>query len=199
MFVVYLLNLIIGVYLLFVAVSLLLSGQLLWFLFYIFIGLSLLSWLLGLLQLPFIAIPSLYAGKLANLDFNENTVTAEVLDENNRVVGLVEGDTVITVRMAKYFVILYLINLFSLILSPSESVYTANLTGYITGPFIWMVTETLSLGLFYLVYHKIRYKFWLPIDKRKFFIIVWKISSFVYGTICVVLYILLPLVVGLLL
>lgn len=191
----YLLNFLIGIYLLVYSISLLLNGEFLWFLFYIFIGFGLFSWMVGLMQLPFTFIASFYMTKIESFNFVENIATAEVLDSNNKVVSIIKGDTTISIRLAKYFSSLYVFNLFSLVLGPEREFYVNNWSDYLTKPFLWILSYSVIVGLPYLIFYRIKHKNWLPEDRRLFFISVWRITLFIMVPVALLLFIVLPLFV----
>lgn len=186
--IIYIFNFLVGLWLLWIGIKLLLDGQWLWFLLYIFIGASIFSWLLALIQMPFNFILVYFSTKMEEKNFNENIVSAEILDKDGGVIGkTIEGDTAISVRMAKYFSILYLIGLINILFISSEGENTIWF-GYITKPFSDVVFLTLIIGFVYIIFHKIKNKSFFPKDKRYFFIKVWKIGIYVYLFLLVILY-----------
>lgn len=192
-FLLYLLNFLIGIYLLIYSLFLLINGEFLWFLLYIFIGIGIFSWVIGLLQLPFTFIASYYMTKIEDFNFVEDIATAEVLDANNKVVSIIEGDTTISVRLAKYFSGLFMFNLISLLLGPERDTYVNNWSDYLIKPFIWILSYSVIVGIPYLVFRRIKYKRWLPEDIRLFFISVWRITLYIFIPLFLFSYFLLPL------
>ena len=118
--VVQILNFGIGIGLLIYTISLLLDGQFLWFLVMIFIGMGLISGILGFLQMPFMLIPGYFAEKIEATDLEEDAVLGEILDKDNQVVDISEGGTSLKTRFAKYFLAIYVYNLVYLVISPSQ-------------------------------------------------------------------------------
>ena len=151
----------------------------------IFIGIGLISGVLGFLQMPFMLIPGYFAEKMENMDLEEDTVAGEILDKDNKVIDISEGETSLKTRFAKYFLAVYALNLTSLIIFPLEREGLA-LFGYVTKPFFQIISLTLIVGTPYGIYRKIKHKAFFTKDKRYFLIQVWKIS----------LYIFIPFVIG---
>jgi hypothetical protein len=175
----YIFNLLTGVSLLWLAISLLLDSQFLWFFIMIMFGIGLIAGILNVLQAPFIIITSYFTEKIEKVDFKENTVTAEILDKDNKVVGKVEGSTTVSTRLAKYFVSFFLLNLISIFLFPEDGVKLAPLD-YIVKPAMQVIGGTLIFGIPYGIYRLIRYKRFFPEDKRYFYIQVWKINLIIF-------------------
>lgn len=184
-------NAILGGVLLWIGIDLLISRQFLWLIIYLFIGSSIIGWFFQILELPFLFIQSYFANKLANFDFDENIVEAEILDEKHKVIGKTEGDSAISRRVAKYFILSYSINLLDLFIFPDKN--KSYMWGdYLLTPFLQVFGGTFIVGVPYAIYHKIRYKTFIQSDKRYFFIIVWKI-----WVIVVVILVILVLVLSL--
>lgn len=154
-------------------ISLFLDHQYLWLFVYIIIGYSIAGWLFNVVTIPFLLIQTYFATKLESFNFIEDIERAEILDENNRVVGVSEGDNTVSTRLAKYFVAFYILNLVCMIIFPEENkLYKWG--DYLVTPFLQIIGGTLIIGIPYLIYHKIRYKTFFPFDKRYFYIKVWK-------------------------
>lgn len=192
--VVYVLDFIIGLLLLWWAISTLLSGQFLLFLFLILFGIGLISAFFNYLQLPFVFIFGYFSDKIGQIDFEENVTTAEILDEQDRVVDVTEGDTTIAIRLAKYFLAVYGLNLIWLLISPVEHEGLLPLD-YITIPFTQIIGGTIIVGLPYSIYHRVRHKSFFPKDKRYFLIQVWKLSIYIFGAFAALVFI-LALIMG---
>jgi len=187
--VVYILDFIIGLLLLWWAISTLLAGQFLLFLFLIIFGIGLISAFFGYLQLPFVFVSGYFSEKIGQLDFKEDVATAEILDEQDRVVDIIEGDTIISIRLAKYFLAFYGLNLIALIIFPAEREGLL-LLDYITKPFTQIIGGTIIVGLPYSIYHRVRHKSFFPKDKRYFLIQVWKLSIYIFGAFAALVFIL---------
>ncbi len=139
------------------------------------------------LLFPFNALSNYFLNKVGETDFSEDIVAGEVLDEDNKVIDISEGDTALKRRFAKYFLSVYAMNLIPLIIFPveREGLY---LFDFVTKPFFQIISLTLIFGVPYGVYRKIRYKSFLTKDKRYFLIQVWKISLCIYLPLLVILY-----------
>lgn len=170
-------NIILGLGLLAYIGSLLFSGQFLLFLLFIFIGYYVVTTIFGVLQLPLLFIPGYFSEKLSQTDLNEDIMTAEILDKDDNVIGISEGDVTIKRRMAKYFLFLYLSLLSYMLIFPAER--EGRLFGdFIVNPFLQLITVTVIFGIIYSVYHKFKFGRFFPEDKRKFFIQTWKIGFY---------------------
>lgn len=186
----YILQSLLGLVLLWWAITTLLSGQFLFFLFLFFFGMSIFSWLSTLLQLPFLAIPGYFSEKFEKLDFVENVVRGEIIDkDSNQVIGVTEGNAAVSIKMAKYFLAMYFTQIGFLLVFPTEREGLI-LGDYIVKPFIWVITTTLFFGFFYSIFHKIKNKAFFPDDKRYFFIKVWKMSLYILIPSGILLYLL---------
>lgn len=80
-------NFLLGIGLLVYAISVLLSGQILWFLILIFFGIGLISGLISYLLLPFVLITTYFAQKIEDINLDEDIILGEILDENDKVIG----------------------------------------------------------------------------------------------------------------
>jgi len=169
----YIFSFLFGIALLLFGISLLLGGHFLWLIIYFFVGIGIIGFLFNLLQMPFIFLTAYFSNKIQEKDFEENITTAEVIGEKGKVIKKIESDTIISVRLAKYFLLLYLINFASVFLRPE---YHAGWRwgDYILWPFLWLVSESLVIGILYVIYHRIRHGLFFPEDRRCFFIQVWK-------------------------
>lgn len=189
----YIANLVLGLLLIWQGITYLIHGEILQLVVYILIGAGLISWLYGFLQLPFTLITTYYIDRIERLDFNEDIATAELLDEKGKVIKKIEGDTSISIRMAKYFIALYLLNLLTMFISQSKPETGYKWADYITLPFVWIISSSLILGIPYLLIHKIRHKQWFTDDKRLFFTTLWKFNFYIYAVIGALIYIILPI------
>lgn len=127
------------------------------------------------------------AQKMKEIEKEKDVVVGEILDENSKVVGTTETDVMVTVKMAKFFLGVYLWGLVYIIFFPAEREGLL-WWSYITKPFGEVIKSTIFFGLFYLLFHKIKYKRFFPSDKRYFFIKVWKITLYIYIPISILLY-----------
>lgn len=173
--IVQILNFGIGIGLLLYTISLLFDGQFLWFLVMIFIGIGLISGILGFLQMPFMLIPGYFAEKIEEIDLEEDVERAELLDEKGNVLDVLEGEGTVATRLAKYFLALYALGLVTLIIMPVEREGITGL-GFLTEPFWDVARFTFFVGIPYAIYHKVKKKSFFPKDKRYFLISVWRIS-----------------------
>jgi hypothetical protein len=188
--IVYLLNFLIGIGLLIYVGSLLFSGEFLWFIIMLFVGISVVTWLLSLLQMPFILIPSYFAEKAESIEGEEDVVKGEVLDEHHKIIAVTEGEKDISRRLAIYFVAVYGLNLLSLFMNRQD--YPTYMWGdYLLSPFLWVVSQIVFFGLIIGIYFKIRKgKFFHP-RKKVFLISVLKVT-----TIVLIIFSILFLLVG---
>lgn len=173
----YIFNFLVGIWLIWLGISLLTAGHFLWFIIYLFIGASIIGFLINLLQMPFIYLTAYFSEKINEKDFDENITTAEIIGEKGKVIKRIEGDTAILVRLAKYFVLLYLLNFASIFLNPEKHAIW-RWGDYILWPSLWLISQAVVVGILYIIYHKIRFKSFFPEDKRHFFIQVFKICFF---------------------
>lgn len=163
---------VIGIFLFLIGISLLLNRQFLWLVIYIFIGSSIIGWFFSIIQMPFLFIQSYFATKLENFNFEDNTLEGEVLDKNNKIIGKTESDSAISIRLARYFILFYLINFVLIIFPKSNAFY--QWSDYLVTPFLQIIGDTIIIGVPYAIYHKIRYKNFMQSDKRYFLIKIWK-------------------------
>jgi len=189
MLVVYLLNFIVGLGMLVFGISLLLDKEFLWFLFYFFIGATLISWIFSIVQFPFIAIASYFSEKIEEKDFDEEVVANEIINKKGEIVKKTEGDVAVSSRVAKYFIVLYFINLLPLFLFSAEREGTT-WDAYILKPFSGVVLTTILLGVPYGIYNKFKEKLFFTKDKRYFFIKIWKVGIYIYMILLVLVYLL---------
>jgi len=185
----YFLSFILGIIMLMWMISVLLDGQILLFLLLFIFGAGLITSLITYLQAPFVAIPMFFTEKVKEIDFDEDIVEAEILDKDDRVIGKTEGDTTISIRLAKYFLVFYGLNLTWLLISPEEHEGLL-LLDYVTIPFTQMIGGTIMVGLPYAIYHRIRYKSFFPEDKRYFFTNTWKFCVYIFGILMILVAIL---------
>jgi len=173
----YIFNFLLGIGLIWFGILLLINREFLWFIIYLFIGASIISFIINLLQFPFIFLTNYFSYKIQERDFDDDIATAEIIGEKGKVIKRIEGDTAILVRLAKYFVLLYILNFASVFLNP-EKIATWRWGDYILWPFLWLISQAVVVGILYIIYHKIRFKLFFPEDKRHFFIQVFKICFF---------------------
>ena len=147
------LQVIIYLYLFFIMIT----NGFLWFLFMLIIGLTLFNVIFNLLQLPFALIPAFFVVKIEEMDFDDKVTTAEILDDKGKVVGVIEGDSTINRRLAKYFLGTYFLYLASFIF-PAER-EGLSVFSFIIKPFTGIVFSTIFLGLIYSLFRKIKYNF----------------------------------------
>lgn len=164
--VIFILEGLIGLGLLIYTISLLFSGQFIWFLIMIFFGLSLLGGILGFLKVPFMVIPLHFSDKIEKMNMSEEVVSGEILDKDNKVIGISEGDITINIKLARSFLIVYLLNVFSLIMNQNE--YPDSMWGdYITSPFLWTTSSVLFVGLLVGIWNKVKgHHFFYPTKKQ---------------------------------
>jgi len=180
----YLLSFGLGIGILIFTVSLLLSGQILYFILMLIVGMSLISWAFSLLQMPFIFIPAFFESKLEDIENEPDYEKAEILDKDNNVVSVIEPEKGLNRKLATYFASVYFLNLFSLIKNRSE--YPNYLFGdYVVSPFLWTFTITLFFGIIIGVYNLLKHKkFFFP-RKKIFLIKVLKTSTIVLAVLSV--------------
>ncbi len=177
----------VGIGLFLYSVSLLLNGEILRFVLMILIGIGMYQGFIAYLQLPFVFVSEYFTSKIGKLNFKEVITGAEIQASNSSIVKTIDPGTRLSVQMARYFLVFYTFNLIMMIISPAErvGVYGA---GYITKPLLQIVGGTIIIGLPYTIYHKLRFKSFLPKDKRYFFISVWKLSLIIFGGGLLILY-----------
>ena len=82
--------------------------------------------------------------------FSNEKLTAEIIDENGKVVGKIEGEGVINRRLALFFIIDYCLIIFYVYLNRFAPQYKSFKIGdYISEPFFWLVSE----GIFFACTH----------------------------------------------
>lgn len=168
------LNFGIGISLLIFTISLFLKGEILWFIVMIFIGYKIITQFLALLQIPFILITGYFEEKIENIEFDEDYVTAEVLDESGNVLEKLEDDTVISRRLAKFFLANYLLLLGSYYIFPNYE--NKGLISNVLFSAIQVGVGAIFVGLFYVMYYRIKYGVFFPKDKRLLYISILKIE-----------------------
>lgn len=146
------------------------------------------------LMFPYYFISAYFREEVEKIDFDENVVSGEVMNEEGEVVGVVEGDAEIYSRMGKYFMALYGLGLVSLLIFPLER-EGLGLGGYIMKSFYEVIWGTLIFGIAVLVYRKFKYKHAFPNDKRYLLIDIWKTAFYIYGILVVLLFI-FALIIG---
>ncbi|MFH0936940.1 MAG: hypothetical protein V1808_01450 [Candidatus Daviesbacteria bacterium] len=140
------------------------------------------------LLFPFKASSLYFLEKVEGTDFSETTVVGEILDKDNKVVDVSEGETSIKTRFAKYFLAVYTYNLVYLIISPGDRSLAP--FDYVTTPFFQIISLTFIIGIPYGIYRRIKYKAFFTKDKRYFFIQTWKISLYIFIPLSIILYLL---------
>jgi hypothetical protein len=151
-------------------------------LFSLLVGGFVIGWwqmIYNFLLAPFYGIANYYSDKLCEVDFKEEIVQAEVLDMNNKVIDVIEGETSIKTRFAKYFIGLYFFNLLYLLVFPEERKGLLILD-YITKPFLQIIGATFLIGIPFGIYRLIRYRKFFTKDKRYFFIQTWKVALYIF-------------------
>jgi len=175
----YIFSFLLGLYLLWVIISLLLSGQIFWFIAMIFIGMSIIYTIIGFLQLPFIFIPAYFLEKLENTIFKDGVIKGEILDDKKHVIAVSESETAVDRRVAIWFITSYSLNLFSLIINRNE--YPSYKWGdFISTPFLWMLSQILFFGLIVGIYYKVRKGKFFFNSKRYFLGSALKLNSIIY-------------------
>lgn len=191
--VVQLLNFALGIGLLGIGITLLINGEFLWFILYFLFGLGIiggiLGWVVTLLQFPFIAVPSYFAEKAENLEMEEDIETAEIVDDKGKVLDRIEGNKIISTRLAKYFIAFFILNFISILLS-REDRESMLLLDWVSTPFLQIIGGTLIFGIPYAIYYKLKYKSFFPKDKRYFFIQVWRLNLMILIPLGAIVYIL---------
>ncbi|OGY37810.1 MAG: hypothetical protein A3E36_02345 [Candidatus Andersenbacteria bacterium RIFCSPHIGHO2_12_FULL_45_11b] len=153
---------VVGIGILWFVISLLLNGQFLWFMFMLFIGIGLLSGLLGFLQMPFILISGYFASKMEDMSQGSGI---EVIGENNETIKVLSDDSA-NQKLAIYFLAVYGLNLLSVLIN-TEDYPTWQWGDYIAWPVVWVFTQAIFFGLIIGIYMKLRHgKFWYPTKKR---------------------------------
>ncbi len=136
---------------------------------------------------PFIVLATYFLEKVEDTDFGENITAAEILDKDNNVVGVIEGETTIKVRLAKYFLAVYALPLASLLIFPVEREGLAPID-YFTKPFFQIISLTMIVGIPYGIFRKIKRKSFFTKDKRYFLIQTWKIGLYIFIPLLVIVY-----------
>jgi len=153
---------VVGIGILWFVISLLLNGQFLWFIFMLFIGIGLLSGLLGFLQMPFMLISSYFASKMEDMSQGSSV---EVIGQNNETVKVSSDDSV-NQKLAIYFLAVYGLNLLSVLIN-TEDYPTWQWGDYIAWPVVWVFSQAIFFGLIVGIYMKLRHgKFWYPTKKQ---------------------------------
>lgn len=153
---------VVGIGILWFVISLLLNGQFLWFIFMLFIGIGLLSGLLGFLQMPFILISSYFASKMEDMSQGSSV---EVIGDNNETIKVSSNDSV-NQKLAIYFLAVYGLNLLSVLMN-TEDYPTWQWGDYIAWPVVWVFSQAIFFGLIIGIYMKLRHgKFWYPTKKQ---------------------------------
>lgn len=153
---------VVGIGILWFVVSLLLNGQFLWFIFMLFIGIGLLSGLLGFLQMPFILISGYFASKMEDTSQSSGI---EVVGENNETFK-VQSDDSVNQKLAIYFLAVYGLNLLSVLMN-TEDYPTWQWGDYIAWPVVWVFSQAIFFCLIIGIYMKLRHgKFWYPTKKQ---------------------------------
>lgn len=182
-----LVNTIISLLIFIYMIILLFDGQWLQFILLFFIGGALIKGFFSFIQFPFVIISGYFSEKVGKLDFNENIEKAEIIDEKGKVVGVSEGNTTITRRLAMYFLLFYSLNIISELLGQSPESKYYGLRWFIETPFTQIIGGTIMIGIPYIIYHKLKYKSFFPSDKRYFFIQVWKLNLIIFGVLVLLL------------
>lgn len=141
-----------------------------------------------LLLAPFKASAIYFLEKVEKTDFGENTVVGEVLDKDNKVINISEGETSLKTRFAKYFLLFYAFNLIYILIYPAERAGLAPFD-FVIKPFFQIISSTILIGFPYGIYRKIKYKSFFTKDKRYFLIQVWKISLYIFIPLAIILFI----------
>lgn len=186
--VIYLLNLILGIGLFWIGVSLLLDRQFFWFILYFLFGAGSISYLFNIIQIPFLGIPGYFCGKIEKELNEEDIETAEVIDKSGNVIDKIEGDRVVSKRLAKYFLAFYSLILFSLFIFPVER-EGLGILGFIIKPLTQMIGGTIIVGIPYCIYRKLKYKVFFTKDNRYFFVQVWKLCLYIFVPYLILLYV----------
>lgn len=142
-----------------------------------------------LLLTPFTVSALYFLAKVESTDFGEDTVVGEILDKDNKVIDISEGETSVKTRFAKYFLVVYALYLIPMVIFPVEREGLSPLD-YLTKPFFQIISTTLMVSIPYGIYRKIKYKSFFPKDKRYFLIHVWKIALYIFIPFMVLLYLL---------
>lgn len=182
----HIINFVIGIWLLIYTFSLLFDGQILWFLAMIFFGIGLVAQVFSILQLPFFAIPAYYSHKIEHTNMDEDIVIGEIIDENNKVVGTTEEGTFSkSRRLALYFSIAYLLNLFSLYLSQED--YPGYKWGdYILTPFLWLFSQVIFLGIFVGIINKLKRQKFFHNGFKSTLTTILKVSNYIMGAFTII-------------
>lgn len=139
----------------------------------------------SLLLAPFSWMAETFLNKFSATDLNEDVLAGEVLDKDNKVIDVTEGETSIKKRFAKYFIGFYAFNLVYLLISPAEREGLAILD-FITKPFFQIIGSTIIVGIPYGIIRLLRHKPFLTKDKRYFLIQTWKICLYIFIPLSVI-------------
>ena len=140
----------------------------------IFIGIGIITQLLTLFQIPFMLITGYFEKKIESKELKENYVTAELLDDKGNVVQKLEDDTTISRRLAKFFLANYLLLLGSYYIFPNTE--NQGLISNALFSAIQVGVGAIFLGLFYVIYYRIKHGTFFPEDKRLLYISILKIE-----------------------
>lgn len=171
----YIFYLIFGIYLLYFGVQLFFLRQFLWLFFYILFGSALFGGLGNLLLMPFIAIPLFFSENVSKALKEDDFVKAEILDENDKVIGITEGSGVINRRLALYFIIDFLIHLLYIFSHP-QSYKMIAWWDYLITPIFFMVQNILLFGIFVLLFNKIKHNAFFGRGKLTTLISIYKVD-----------------------
>jgi len=158
-------------------------------------GVGILRLFLTFLQMPFLIIPSYFIDKIEEFNKEPDIIKGEILDENNKVIGVTEeGEKEVNRKLATYFIAVYGLNLLGVFIDKRNyPIYykTYAWGDFITMPFLWIVYEVIFFGLIFGVYNLItKGKFFYP--RKKIFLI----TTLKIATIVVVICYLFLLLVG---
>lgn len=139
----------------------------------------------SLLLAPFSWIAETFLNKFSATDLNEDVLAGEILDKDNKVIDVTEGETSIKKRFAKYFIGFYVFNLVYMLISPAEREGLA-VFDFITKPFFQIIGSTIIVGVPYGIIRLLRHKPFLTKDKRYFLIQTWKICLYIFIPLSVI-------------
>lgn len=170
MFVAGILGFLVGIWGLAIGYQLLVSGEILWLIVFIFIGFGLISGLYNILAMPFIFVPAYFSEKYEKYVFEldqDYVEFTEVLGDDGKVLRKVEGAPFRKRKIAAYFLIAYFLDLGASLITEQED--------YRWGDYIFM--PAFKIGFWFLIsfilvsiFNLIRGKSFRTIDKSKVFI-----------------------------
>lgn len=152
------------------------------FIFFGFLYLNFLYFLNNLLLLPFNFISAFFYTKIEELKSKpKEEYEVEYISPEGKIIDKLESEELINKKLAKYFLLVYFLNLLSIFFSNSSINYS--FSDYILMPFYWLILPSFIIGIVLILINRIKHGSFLYKGIKNLLINTFRIESFLYITL----------------